>query len=80
MKKSSFFIEIIENLKKMIKHENSWKIIEITKNVQKSSKNRKLHETRLRLYLASECSFRPTFDRQYRTLEVKNLVKIKSLF
>jgi hypothetical protein len=47
----------------------------IGKNAQKSFKNRKLHETRLLFFYWFECSFRPTFDRQYRTLGVKKLGK-----
>jgi hypothetical protein len=80
MKKYSFFREALENLKKLKNTINFWKIVEIVKNAQKTSKKRKLHETRLQFVWYNECSFRPTFDRQYRTLKVKNLVKIKSLF
>jgi hypothetical protein len=73
--KSSLFWKLPGIYKKMIKSQDFWKITKNVKNGQKSSKNWKLHEMRLRFSDLGECSFRPTFDRRYRTLEVKNLGK-----
>jgi hypothetical protein len=45
------------------------------KNDQKTFKNEKSPETRLRVIWYSECSFRPTFDRQKKTFKRKSIKK-----
>jgi hypothetical protein len=44
-------------------------------NSQKTVKNEKSPETRLRLSFVSECSFRPTFARQKRHIGEKSIKK-----
>jgi hypothetical protein len=47
----------------------------MVKNDQKTPKNRKLHETRLRSFFVLECSFRPTFARQKSHIGEKSIKK-----
>jgi hypothetical protein len=47
----------------------------MVKNDQKTFKNEKSPETRLNRSLFSECSFRPTFDRQKKTFRRKSIKK-----
>jgi hypothetical protein len=47
----------------------------MAKNGQKTFKNEKSPETRLRCFVSSECSFRPTFARQKSHIGEKSIKK-----
>jgi hypothetical protein len=65
----------LQNFKKIEIFEKIGKIGRMVENDQKTFKNEKSPETRLRFFAFAECSFRPTFDLQKRAYSEKSIKK-----